>query len=96
MNNLSPDSKEYEDTQGTVNISQEQAAVCTEAAKFTLSSTHRRALPASVCGCVFRKNLFVLIWHVEMVERANLDFFVFGGNPPRSHSKYFLPEDSNV
>lgn len=76
LNNLSPDSKEYEDTQGTVNTLQEQATVC-RATVFTLHPAHRRALLASVCGCMFRKNLFGLIWHVEMAMREPIWISLF-------------------
>lgn len=69
LNNLSPDSKEYEDTQGTVNMLEEQTAVCTAATQSKLSFALRRALLASMCGFVFTGNSFLLIWHEEMAMR---------------------------
>uniref|UniRef100_A0A3B4ZC56 FYVE, RhoGEF and PH domain-containing protein 5-like n=1 Tax=Seriola lalandi dorsalis TaxID=1841481 RepID=A0A3B4ZC56_SERLL len=77
LNNLSPDSKEYEDTQGTVNKQQTQ---CGHRLLTLLSVTHRRALLASVRHC---ENLLRLV---------NIEYSVHGQRDLLQPGRVFVKE----
>lgn len=94
LNNLSPDSKEYEDTQGTINMLQEQ----TECAQ-RLLRPHALSLlgePYVPSACVCWEFISTHLAWGGGQERANLDVFVCGGNPLDSRSSSLVCRDGDV
>lgn len=87
LNNLSPDSKEYEDTQGTINMLHQQANSSQRLSSVPL----RRALPASGCHCQIAG-----IYFSRNDHEVPFRFLVCNGNPPGSRVSSLLCDDCNV